>query len=92
VKSHCMGRIIRHKMAEDFTLIGPDEPAFHLELTAAQLKVTHTALKALFDGLGHEERDVQAIVLEVLGKLPDEHEVRAIDLQREIRRRRGAAA
>jgi hypothetical protein len=78
-------------MAEDFNLIGPDEPAFHLELTAAQLKVTHTALKTLFDGLGHEERDVQAIVLEVLAKLPDEHEVRAIDLQREIRRRSAAA-
>jgi hypothetical protein len=92
VKSSPARRIIRHKMAEDFNLIGPDEPAFHLELTAAQLKVTHTALKTLFDGLGHEERDVQAIVLEVLAKLPDEHEVRAIDLQREIARRRSAAA
>jgi hypothetical protein len=79
-------------MADDFTLIGPDEPAYHLELTAAQLKVTHTALKTLFDGLGHEERDVQAIVLEVLAKLPDDHDIRAIDLQREIQRRRGAAA
>jgi hypothetical protein len=79
-------------MADDFTLIGPYEPAYHLELTAAQLKVTHTALKTLFDGLGHEERDVQAIVLEVLAKLPDEHDLRAIDLQREIQRRRSAAA
>jgi hypothetical protein len=79
-------------MAEEFSLIGPNDVAFHLELTAAQLKVTHTALKTLFDGLGHEERDVQAIVLEVLAKLPDEHEVRAIDLQREIVRRRAAAA
>jgi hypothetical protein len=69
-------------MAEEFSLIGPNDVAFHLELTAAQLKVTHTALKTLFDGLGHEERDVQAI----------EHEVRAIDLQREIVRRRAAAA
>jgi hypothetical protein len=79
-------------MADDFTLIGPDEPAFHLELTAAQLKVTHTALKTLSDGLGHEEHDIQAIVLEVLAKLPNEHDIRAIDLQREIQRRRGAAA
>lgn len=79
-------------MVEESGLIGPEQPAFHLELTAAQLKVTHTALKALFDDLGHEERDVQLIVREVLAKLPDEHEIRAIDLQRELLRRRNEAA
>jgi hypothetical protein len=78
-------------MADD-NIIGPDEPAYRLELTAAQLKVTHTALKSLFDDLGHEERDVQGIVREVLAKLPDEHDIRAIDLKRELARRRGAAA
>jgi hypothetical protein len=78
-------------MAED-NIIGPDEPAYHLQLTAAQLKVTHTALKSLFDDLGHEERDVQDVVREVLAKLPDEHDVRAIDLKRELARRGGAAA
>jgi hypothetical protein len=78
-------------MAED-NIIGPDEPAYRLELTAAQLKVTHTALKSLFDDLGHEERDVMDVVREVLSKLPDEHEVRAIDLKRELARRREAAA
>jgi hypothetical protein len=40
-------------MADDVNLIGPDDPAFRLELTAAQLKVTHTALKSLYDDLGH---------------------------------------
>jgi hypothetical protein len=79
-------------MAEDANLIGPDDPAFRLELTAAQLKVTHTALKSLYDDLGHEERDVQRVVREVLAKLPDEHDIRAIDLQRELARRRGTAA
>ena len=78
-------------MAED-DIIGPDEPAYHLELTAAQLKVTHTALKSLFDDLGHEERDVQDVVREVLAKLPGEHDIRAIDLKRELARRRQAAA
>jgi hypothetical protein len=78
-------------MAED-NIIGPDEPAYHLELTAAQLKVTHTALKSLFDDLGHEERDVQDVVREVLAKLPGEHDIRAIDLKRELARRREAAA
>jgi UDP-N-acetylmuramate-alanine ligase len=79
---------------EDTPLIGPDDTAYRLELTAAQLKITHTALKSLLDDFGHEERDVQAIIHAVLAKLPDEHEIRAIDLGRELakRRRAGEAA
>jgi hypothetical protein len=65
-------------------LIGPDEIAYRLELTAAQLKIVHTALKSLFDDLGHEERDVKQVVQAVLAKLPGEHEIRAIDLNREL--------
>jgi hypothetical protein len=71
-------------MAED--LIGPDEIAYRLELTAAQLKIVHTALRALHDDLGHEEHDVKQVVSAVLAKLPGEHEIRAIDLGRELRR------
>jgi hypothetical protein len=72
-------------MAEDLHLIQPDEIAYHLELTAAQLKIVHTALKSLFDDLGHEENDVKGVVRAVLDKLPGEHEIRAIDLNRELR-------
>jgi hypothetical protein len=75
-------------MTDEELLIPWDEPAYRLELTAAQLKVTHTALKVFFDDLGHEERDVQAVILEVLNKLPSEHDMRAIDLSRELARRR----
>jgi hypothetical protein len=67
-------------------LIAPDETAYRLELTAAQLKIVHTALKSLYDDLGHEESDVKQIVQAVLAKLPGEHEIRAIDLARELRR------
>lgn len=73
--------------ASEPDLIQPDETAFRLELTPAQLKVTHTALRALYDDLGHEERDVQRIVGAVLQKLPSTPEIRAIDLDRERRRR-----
>jgi hypothetical protein len=73
-------------------LIGPNETAFRLELTAAQLKVTHTALKALLDDFGHEERDVHEVIREVLDKLPSDAEIRAIDLGRELARRREEAA
>jgi hypothetical protein len=76
------------KMADDMSnLIGPDETAFRLDLTAAQLKVTWTALKIYFDDLGHEEHDVRSVVGSVLEKLPNEHEIRAIDLGREMRRK-----
>jgi hypothetical protein len=71
-------------MADD--LIGPDEIAYRLDLTAAQLKIVHTALHSLYDGLGHEEHDVKRVVSAVLDKLPGEHDIRAIDLSRELRR------
>ncbi len=66
-------------------LIGPGETAFRLELTAAQMKIVHTALKSLFDDLGREEHDVKGVVASVLDKLPGEHDIRAIDLGRELR-------
>ena len=66
-------------------LIGHSEIAYRLELTAAQLKIVHTALKSLFDDLGHAEHDVKQVVRSVLDKLPGEHEIRAIDLDRELR-------
>jgi hypothetical protein len=72
----------------DEHLIQPGQIAYHLELTAAQLKIVYTALKTLYDGLGHEEHDVMQVVSEVLDKLPGEHDMRAIDLGRELRRSR----
>jgi hypothetical protein len=67
---------------EELHLIGPDEIAFRLDLTPGQLKIVHTALHSLLDDLGHDERDVQAVVRQVLEKLPDEHSIRAIDIHR----------
>ena len=71
---------------ETSDLIGPHDTAYRLELTAAQLKVTWSALKTFFDDLGHEEHDVRDVVREVLDKLPGEHDIRAIDLTRELRK------
>ena len=69
-----------------------EEHAYTVELTPAQLKVTHAALMSLLDDFGHDERDVRRIVREVIDKLPDEASVRAIDLRRELGRRRAGAA
>jgi hypothetical protein len=67
--------------SEPSPLIGPDETAYRLELTAAQLKVTWVALKSMHDGFGHDEIDVKQLVRSVLDKLPPEESVRDIDLQ-----------
>ena len=67
----------------------PDEVHYHLELTPAQLKITHTALKSLLDDFGHEEHDVVQVIHDVLDKLPDEHSIRAISLEQELRREEG---
>ena len=58
---------------------------YHLELNPQQLKITHTALRALLDDFGHDEAEVHALVHEVLSKLPDEHAIRAIRLGQEPR-------
>jgi len=70
---------------DDEGLIRPGEIAYHLELTAAQLKVVYTALRSLRDDLGRHEHDVRDVVQSVLDKLPGEHDIRAIDLTRELR-------
>ena len=77
-------------MAERADNVGgsSDEFNYHLELTPAQLKITHTALKSLLDDFGHEQHEVGRVIHEVLDKLPDEHSIRAISLDRELGRER----
>jgi hypothetical protein len=72
-------------MATD-DLIAPDETAFRLELTPAQLKVTHSALRSMLDDFGRDQRDVHQVIRQILAKLPDESSIRAIDLAAELRR------
>jgi hypothetical protein len=72
-------------MATD-DLIAPDETAFRLELTPAQLKVTHSALRALLADFGHDQPDVHKVIRQILAKLPEEASIRAIDLGAELRR------
>ena len=69
-----------------------DSSAYQLELTPAQLKITHTALRSLLDDFGHEELEVRRLIATVLAKLPDEDSIREIDLRAELSRRPGPAA
>ena len=67
--------------SEPSPLIGPDDTAYRVDLTPAQLRVTWVALKSMLDGFGHDEIDVRSIVRSVLDKLPPEESIRDIDLQ-----------
>jgi hypothetical protein len=69
-------------MTDESAPIGPDEVAYRLDLTPAQLKVLHSALHSFRDDFGHDQPDVHRIVHELLDKLPDEHSIRAIDIER----------
>jgi hypothetical protein len=70
-------------MADDeLHLIGPDDIAYRLDLTPAQLKITYTALKSFLDDFGHDERLVHELVREVLNKLPEESAIRSIDISK----------
>jgi hypothetical protein len=72
-------------MATD-DLIAPNETAFRLDLTPAQLKVTYSALRSMLADFGHDQPDVHRVIREVLAKLPDDASIRAIDLAAELKR------
>jgi hypothetical protein len=67
---------------DELHLIGPDDIAYRLDLTPAQLKITYTALKSFLDDFGHDERLVHEVVREVLNKLPEESAIRSIDISK----------
>jgi hypothetical protein len=59
----------------------PDELGIlSVELSPRQMKITHTALRALFSDLGRKEADERDVLRAILDKLPDEHTMRAISL------------
>ena len=68
---------------EELHLIGPDEIAFHLDLTPAQLKITWAALKSFSDDFGHDEREIHDVIRQVMDKLPDEAALKDIQLRPE---------
>jgi hypothetical protein len=51
-----------------------------LTLSPPQMKIAHTALRSLLNDLQREQHDERDIVRRILDKLPDEHTMRAIEL------------
>ena len=76
---------------DDIGLIEPDEIAYRVELTPAELKLTYSALKALLNDFGHDEYDVQRIIRSVLSRCHQPESMESIDLRLPRRRRRFGA-
>jgi hypothetical protein len=53
---------------------------YHVELTPAELKLTHTALRSLLADLRHDDHELLDIVRGTLAKLPPAEEIAAIRL------------
>ena len=72
----------------DATNLGPAHPMEPFSLVFLDPPyakgLADKALVSLRDDLGHDEHDVKQVVTAVLQKLPDEHDIRAIDLDREL--------
>ena len=59
----------------------PDERGIvSASLSPQQMKITHTAVKLLHDDLRYEHADEREVLRRILGKLPDEHTMRAISI------------
>jgi hypothetical protein len=50
-------------------------------LTPPQMKITHAAVKLLLNDSSREQEPERRLLWSVLGKLPDEHVMRAIELE-----------
>ena len=49
-------------------------------LTPPQMKITHSAVRLLINDLQRGQADEREILWRIIGKLPDEHVMRAIEL------------
>ena len=58
----------------------PEGGVLTVPLSAGQMKITYSALRLLFNDLQREQEDEREVLRRVLDKLPDEHVIRAIQL------------
>ena len=65
----------------------PEDESSPLELDAADMKVTWSALHTLLDDSGRAQQDDRLHLRALLDRLPGEHDMRAIDLDTELDRR-----
>jgi hypothetical protein len=75
-------------LVDEVIAIVPDNEDVPLELDAAAMKVTYSALHSLFEDSVRTQQSEREALRALLQRLPGEHDIRAIDLDTELRRRR----
>jgi hypothetical protein len=58
-----------------------DNGTLTVPLTAEQMKIAHSAVKLLLNDLQREQATEREVLRGILDKLPDEHAMRAIELE-----------
>lgn len=77
-------RLAREVLAELEPALEEDGEAhatLSVALSAPQMKITYTALRLLLDDLSREQAEEMQVLHAILGKLPDEHSIRAIVIE-----------
>jgi hypothetical protein len=64
-----------------------DDERTPVELDAAAMKITWSALRALLEDTRRDQEEERAHLRALLERLPGEHDIRAIDLDAELDRR-----
>jgi hypothetical protein len=73
-------RALARQVLEQLAAAPPAGELLTVELTPPQMKLTFSAVKLLINDLSREQADERQVLWGILGKLPDEHTIRAIQL------------
>jgi hypothetical protein len=71
-------RSLAREVIEDLQGAPDEHGVLTVGLGEQQMKITHTAVKLLLDDSQRGQADEREILRRILGKLPDEHTMRAI--------------
>lgn len=74
-------RRLAREVLEGLQAVLETEDAHAVALSAAQMKIAHTAFKLALDDTQREQSSERTVLRDLLEKLPDEHTIRAIKLE-----------
>lgn len=73
-------RAICRQLLELLAAPGDDRGRVTLALSPAQMKIAHSAVRLLINDLQRGQADEREVLWRIVGKLPDEHVMRAIEI------------
>ena len=73
-------RALGREVIDGLTAAPDERGRITLTLAPTQMKITHSAVRLLLNDLQREQADEREVLWRILGKLPDEHVMRAIEI------------